>query len=770
MIKKAVKPKTIQKLKPAGPAINYLYSLIILVYGFVAVATPNMNTLDSLGPKFMTLAILNLAAYLLLFTGKEIRNNLRIELHFFKTLTGLVYVAFLVVALLSFTKAINIFESIINYSKLFTLFSAAYIVSLILRTDKRYLTHLAVGMTSLLIFDSLTVFYHISTNIMAGKGPNIIEIKSVYSNKNILAAAIFVKIPFALWLMTFSKNILRVFGAAALFLAFLATLFMSTRAFYIGAIVLFLVYLAFMIIRNYRRGEKNRLVMGALYVVATIVLGFVIFTLTLKYLYPSSGGDAYSVDVISRLKTISQGGDAGVNLRTMAWKNSFLLIKEHPMLGVGTGNWKIEVLKYENLKGVDYIYMYKNHNDFIETTAETGIFGGLLFLMVFILTGYNFVRAFLKKDAVESGYKYLFLPALGLLCYSFDALFNFPADRPEIASLFAIYTGAGIAFASPVKFFRSEGTPGKVNTSNTTPLFLGRSFLILCMLGSFYFLYQNVKSLTTQRLVKEDQNRGTLSHPSEIIIAGFPVIPNISVEGEPLAVTKSRYLNNEGKFEQAIALLKADRSSPYDTRQEFFISYAYFKLAQYDSALKYALLVLHQKPHFGGNIYNLGAILTTQGKPGEALEIVNTYLERLKVADKQPNQQILDLKRDLEQKALLGPVENLYKSALQLYDSKSYAKAEKIFTEIIGTVPGLTAAYEYRAFCYFMIKAYEKSIADVNRVFADGIQKPNLMNLRGVNYEMLGNRDAACADFSKAIELGDKDAPGNFNRACKNVK
>jgi len=73
-------------------------------------------------------------------------------------------------------------------------------------------------MTLLLIFDSLTVFSGIG-KYLDGKLPSIGELNSVYSNKNILASSIFVKIPFALWLMVFSRKWLGTLGILGTLLA-----------------------------------------------------------------------------------------------------------------------------------------------------------------------------------------------------------------------------------------------------------------------------------------------------------------------------------------------------------------------------------------------------------------------------------------------------------------------------------------------------------------------------------------------------------------------
>ena len=125
-------------------------------------------------------------------------------------------------------------------------------------------------------------------------------------------------------------------------------------------------------------------------------------------------------------------------------------------MGVGTGNWKVVVLKYENLDLKDFTYMYKSHNDFLEITAENGLPGGLAYTAIIGLILFCFFKTSLKSIKDDSRLKFLFLPAFGILAYSVDAFFNFPADRPEIQSLFAMYVAGGIAFSGPGFTFNNQ--------------------------------------------------------------------------------------------------------------------------------------------------------------------------------------------------------------------------------------------------------------------------------------------------------------------------
>jgi len=756
--------------KPIELRLNFIYALILLSYSFVTVLTPNLNTLDSNGPKFYALAILNLVAYMIILIGNQVKPSKDFHWSFFRTWIGFIYTLFLFVSLLSFFKAFNIYESIINFSKLVTIFSAAYIISIILNKDNRYLYVISILLTLLLIIDCFTVFYHIGNNFISGKEQNIESIKSIYSNKNILSAAIFVKTAFVLWLLTFGKGWMKVLGGIALFIAFIATLFMSTRSFYLGTIFLVISYGTFMFVRYYRNNEKRKILKMTVFISAAIILGFFLFSVSLKYIYRPSSKDRYAVDFLTRLKSLSGELEGR---RAQAWKNSFEMIKLNPWLGIGTGNWKVEVLKYETPTTGAYIYEYKNHNDFIETAADTGIFGGLLFLGIFVLIFANFIRAFFKtKKEEEESYKWLFLPAFGLFCYFFDAFFNFPSDRPEIISFFAIFVGAGMAY-SPQSTFITRLSSLVIGHWSLVIRKASRitivTTLLLLMIGSIYIFHLNFVSLKLQRIAKEELNAGVLRSPSDLFMNGFPALPDINIEGEPIAVTKARYLITEEKYQQAIDLLKKDNSSPYDTRQEFFIAMAYLKMNQFDSSLMYTQKVYKLKPYFSGNVSLMSSAFEAKGDIIQALKVLDDHV-KLNTKNNQPISDIIYKQQaDLTNRTRIQQFKPVFDNAIASFNAKDYNNALRYFSEFIAREPGVAQAFEYRAFCYFYLNKFQLSNTDIERAIALDPSKPGYLNLHGVNLQMLGNSPAACADFQKAIEMGDKDAVNNYEKFCKKV-
>jgi tetratricopeptide (TPR) repeat protein len=652
-----------------------------------------------------------------------------------------------------------------------------------------------------------------------GNLSTISEIKSFYSNKNILASAIFVKIPFALWLTTFSRKWLKLLGVTGTLLAFTAIFFMSTRAFYIGTLSLTVLLISFYILRFYQSRDKYQLKLTGLFM-TLILSAFLLFSVTQYYLYPKSK-DTYNKSLVSRLATISS--EMSANARLEGWIRSWHVFKEKPLLGVGLGNWKITTIKEENLSSPDYrTVLLKAHNDFIEITTETGIFGGLFFIAMFILSGWAFIRVMFKKPSPE-WIMLLFLPAFGLLCYSFDAFFNFPQDRAEIQSLFALYIGMVIAFTSLYSkdHLRSsqkkaiEQTSGYESLIASLPLTLPpaqppgiknyhfRIPLILiyglALPMCIYILYQNFISLKLQLIVSEDVLKGTYNYPASIFLEGFPAIPNLTMHGEPIAVQKARYLINEQRNDEALSLLKNDRSSPFDYRTEFFTAFAYYNKNNFDSSLVYLKKVYEAKPYFFTNISHLCDLLQKKGQQKEEEAILNKYLSKIR-SNKEAllyasafyersgnikkavstidsaavyfpsDSLVLIQKSRLDQKVDIIPFQSTYDAATRAYYAKRYFEAARYYTELLTNKPDFSEAREFRADCYSMIKEFRKSNLDLDFLISKGITRPRLYNLMGVNYNNLGNKVEACKNFKIAADNGDRDGLINYSKVCQSLQ
>ncbi len=793
-MKKNTFVKPASSIKPPKQELKPSYYILLMAYVFVSVLIPNFYTLDSNAPKFLAIAILNLISLLVFFTDSDYKKRAELQWSFFKGFIGIVYLLFLIISLLSFFSAINLAESVVNISKIFTVFTATYVLYVIFNSNKNYLKHVALALVILLLIDCFTVFYNIAEYII-GKLSSVKEIKSLYSNKNIFASALFVKLPIAIWLMYFSNGWQKRIGYLAVFFAILATLFLSTRAFYLGLGVLLFALVLYAILR-YAKIKKKEVFAILAHFAGLLIISILIFFITQRYIYPTKK-DIWSADITSKLSTID-AKELSAQLRLTAWQRSYLLIREHPIIGVGTGNWRLAVLKYENKESQDFFLMNKNHNDFIEITAETGIFGGLAYLSIFFLIIYGFIRTCRKAETDDSNLKFLFLPALGIVAYSVDAFFNFPADRPEIQILFAIYIASAAAYYVVDMVNQKQDLLNPV-LKNLKKYFQNKwvaYFLIILLCATAYVLMLNVKSSRYQRYYLEDKTNNTYTKSASYISEGFPSIPNISCINEPIVSNIAYYLVHENKNREAIDLLMMDNSSPYDSRREFYLSVAYSQIGMLDSAIIWGQKARLLKPLDFNTNRNVSIMLLNAGLRDEAMQITSDIAKQIKNSVQawmfasntywqcgQKTQAVILLdsaikylpndttiaKQHYVMKRFLKfiPYDSLYNQAMATLNAQQYTEAIKLLTDFINKKPEIAESYQQRAVCYYNMRNYTLSILDIEKAIKKGDEFiPNLLNLRGLNNLSLGKKDAACVDFKTAMDKGDADATLNYQRFC----
>jgi len=142
------------------------------------------------------------------------------------------------------------------------------------------------------------------------------------------------------------------------------------------------------------------------------------------------------------------------------WCNTIFMIKDHPLLGVGPGNWQFQYPFYHNKcpkaqKSFNYSKrMYRTHNDYLQITAESGIPAGLLFLFIWLRQFYLLLR---KQSSFPEDGSLRFALGLSMFAFSIVMLVSFPMQRPYGRFFFFFLLALGEARASSV--FASAEAP-----------------------------------------------------------------------------------------------------------------------------------------------------------------------------------------------------------------------------------------------------------------------------------------------------------------------
>ena len=137
------------------------------------------------------------------------------------------------------------------------------------------------------------------------------------------------------------------------------------------------------------------------------------------------------------------------------WGNTLVMIREHPLLGVGPGNFRVAYPLYCRSFAYDPFMNYhtrikKAHNDYLQLAAECGIPALFFFLL---LWGRQFyLLCYPENDGIdgEEGWR---LPLAGSLgAYSIIMLFSFPLEMAYGRMFFFFLIGLGEARAWSDKY------------------------------------------------------------------------------------------------------------------------------------------------------------------------------------------------------------------------------------------------------------------------------------------------------------------------------
>ena len=139
--------------------------------------------------------------------------------------------------------------------------------------------------------------------------------------------------------------------------------------------------------------------------------------------------------------------------RYKLYKSTFQLITDNPILGVGPGNWKVEVWQYGlYFESWGKSFAQRPHNDFLWVFAEGGIFAGLSYILIFLILLRD--SYYLHKNRTEEDgiiYSLLFATVMG---FGFISLVDFPMERFSHNIIF--FTLASFIIAGKIKATKTK--------------------------------------------------------------------------------------------------------------------------------------------------------------------------------------------------------------------------------------------------------------------------------------------------------------------------
>ena len=241
-------------------------------------------------------------------------------------------------------------------------------------------------------------------------GKNLYAFTGLVGHKNTVASLLFLLVILNNYGFSESKGTRRVVYGLSLVLSITLILFLESRSVLIAATAtLVLAGIVWLIQKASFQFNKKDIGIGIGSIVGLLLLNLFFFD-------NNSFKERMNIQNWTSSRSFTE--------RILLWKKTTILIKNHALLGVGTGNWYIEFPSV-GLGGLakverDNKVFGHPHNEFLAIFSETGLVGVILFLLMLGVSIVNLIsKLFGKKDDKNIDHHLALLALLSIWGYAF---------------------------------------------------------------------------------------------------------------------------------------------------------------------------------------------------------------------------------------------------------------------------------------------------------------------------------------------------------------
>ena len=176
---------------------------------------------------------------------------------------------------------------------------------------------------------------------------------------------------------------LKVFFYSSFFIILPAIIFQNTRIIWIG------LFLSFLLILFLSIKSKKKLII--------LIFSFLLIIFSIFQISPAS---TQRFNSITNLNYENQSNSE----RLLMWQSSINMFIEHPLFGIGIGNFQDQYMSYYR-SSLSRETPVHPHNNFLFILSESGIVGGISYLLFFIYLYYNTIKTYFKnKNTISLAY------------------------------------------------------------------------------------------------------------------------------------------------------------------------------------------------------------------------------------------------------------------------------------------------------------------------------------------------------------------------------
>jgi O-antigen ligase len=563
----------------------------------------------TLTPRIISFSVFALIALFLLYRTKQ-------KINFELDITNGAYFLFTAFCVLSIVWSNTGTEAVFESSKVVLSFTAFSITYYCLKNDPTFFKATLLKFSILICFIVFGFAFYQYSKIKVLDKEALYTITAINGHKNLFASFLFLNLFFLILTALEFKGLWRLLALVAIALTLLALIFIKTKAVWIGLMLVILIF-AFLFLTKKIKLRLN----FYLSLIICLLLANVFFAI----IVPIGIEKAMSHNsAITNTSTPEEKAKELDNERLALWLKSYEMIKKHPVVGVGMGNWQI-YFPDASLKGIwraeDLNFTFQRpHNDWLWILSETGWLGLNLFF-VFIFSVLLFLIRIIRSVSIPPQARTEVILCIAFVVGYFTiSFFDFPKERME----HLLWSNIILAFGyfqvkkhSDIKIFKIITAPRTILLCGTGVILLISAIGILRYRGEYYTI-----KMYNQRAQKQDL---------PAIHAGYEALSFVySIDPTSVPIhwyTANSYANLKDYTKAQQDFISAYKANPYNRNvlNDLGSSYAFTN----NSALakKYYEEALRISPRFDDPKLNLAAIYIQEKNWGKADTCLQTMFK-----------------------------------------------------------------------------------------------------------------------------------------------
>ncbi|HHQ47300.1 MAG TPA: O-antigen ligase domain-containing protein, partial [Acidobacteria bacterium] len=377
-------------------------------------------------PRFVVVAAV-LGVVLLLAVVRTLRGKLVLDRSILRNAVALAWLAGVVVSAASILVAVNRSEALfasLRAGVFFVLF--VVLVRLMLGNEGR-VRAAAAALGPLALVLGLVGAYQLvrAVDTVGWIWRTTYLVKGLAGHRNFLVQTLLVTLPFAAWSMVVHRGVKRLLMTGTVLLSGGLIAVLMVRSVWVAAIVATAASALLGAAAARKRGASSArgIRRHVAIAVGLLVTGAVIALVLL--------GPSGRTALAQRLRTLAQPASGSAGGRLFLWRTTLHMVRDHPLLGVGGGNWRIVFPAYAgNRHMMRDIWKTprRPHNDYLWILAENGPAGLLAYLAMIATLLWWTARTTLAARDVPSmllGVALFFAET----AYTVFSAFSFPRER-----------------------------------------------------------------------------------------------------------------------------------------------------------------------------------------------------------------------------------------------------------------------------------------------------------------------------------------------------